>query len=80
MPFSGSSPLPKVSYNEKTSSVSPAIKNVQAGLLRRLPPAEGIADVDMHILWNREQHMSRAETVFIEGLVACDSGQANQAS
>ena len=38
------------------------------GLLWRLPPDEGIADVDIHLLWNREQKMSRAETVFIERL------------
>ena len=38
------------------------------GLLWRLPPHEGIADVDIHLLWNREQKMSRAESVFIESL------------
>ena len=48
--------------------------DVQAGLLWRLPPAEGIADVDIHILWNREQHMSQAETIFIENLVTCGQG------
>ena len=40
----------------------------QKGLLWRLPPHEGVADVDIHLLWNREQKMSRAETVFIERL------------
>ena len=40
--------------------------DVDAGLLWRLPPHEGIADVDIHLLWNREQRMSRAETVFLE--------------
>lgn len=40
----------------------------QKGLLWRLPPHEGVADVDIHLLWNREQKMSRAETVFIEQL------------
>lgn len=40
----------------------------QKGLLWRLPPHEGAADVDIHLLWNREQKMSRAETVFIERL------------
>lgn len=28
----------------------------------------GLADVGIHLLWNREQKMSRAETVFIESL------------
>jgi DNA-binding transcriptional LysR family regulator len=37
-------------------------------LLWRLPPHEGIADVDIHLLWNREQRMSRAETIFLESL------------
>ncbi len=40
----------------------------QKGLLWRLPPHDGVADVDIHLLWNREQKMSRAETVFIEQL------------
>ncbi|MNF07546.1 LysR substrate binding domain protein [compost metagenome] len=45
--------------------------DVQAGLLWRLPPHEGIADVDIHLLWNREQRLSRAERVFIEALQGC---------
>jgi DNA-binding transcriptional LysR family regulator len=43
-------------------------QDVQNGLLWRLPPDDGIADVDIHLLWNREQKMSRAEAVFIEQL------------
>lgn len=42
--------------------------DVAAGLLWKLHPLEGIADVDIHLLWNREQRFSRAEQVFIEGL------------
>jgi DNA-binding transcriptional LysR family regulator len=42
--------------------------DVDAGLLWRLPPHEGIADVDIHLLWNREQRMSRAEAIFLECL------------
>ena len=42
--------------------------DVTAGLLWKLPPHEGIADVDIHLLWNRDQRMSRAESVFIEAL------------
>ncbi|MGH8408350.1 MAG: substrate-binding domain-containing protein, partial [Pseudomonas sp.] len=45
-------------------------EDVKHGLLWRLPPDEGITDVDIHLLWNREQKMSRAETVFIESLSA----------
>ena len=45
-------------------------EDVKNGLLWRLPPDEGITDVDIHLLWNREQKMSRAETVFIESLSA----------
>lgn len=36
------------------------------GLIWRLPPAEGVVDVDVFLMWNREQRMSRAETVFLE--------------
>ena len=44
----------------------------EAFLQIRVPPLllphEGIADVDIHWLWNREQRMSRAETIFFESL------------
>lgn len=46
------------------------VDDVEQGLLWRVPPLDGVADVDIHLLWNREQRMSRAETVFIEGLAA----------
>lgn len=36
------------------------------GLIWRLPPAEGVVDVDVFLMWNREQRMSRAETVFVQ--------------
>ncbi|WP_437883892.1 LysR family transcriptional regulator [Pseudomonas sp. LRF_L74] len=36
------------------------------GLIWRLPPAEGVVDVDVFLMWNREQRMNRAESVFIE--------------
>ena len=45
--------------------------DVAAGLLWKLPPQEGIADVDIHLLWNREQRLSRAEEVFIQALQQC---------
>ncbi|MOA08624.1 hypothetical protein D3C78_1284070 [compost metagenome] len=36
------------------------------GMLWRLPPRDGVSDVDIHLLWNREQKMTHAETVFLE--------------
>ncbi|OYU09307.1 MAG: LysR family transcriptional regulator [Pseudomonas sp. PGPPP1] len=36
------------------------------GTLWRLPPSGGVTDVDIHLLWNREQRMTHAETVFLE--------------
>jgi hypothetical protein len=41
-------------------------KDLAQGLLWRLPPAEGIVDVDLLLLWNREQKMTVAESVFLE--------------
>ncbi|MCY1290541.1 LysR substrate binding domain protein [compost metagenome] len=41
-------------------------KDIEEGLLWRLPPAEGIVDVDIFLLWNREQKMTIAESVFLE--------------
>jgi len=46
------------------------VEDVANGLLWRVPPLDGVADVDIHLLWNREQRMSRAENVFIESLAA----------
>jgi DNA-binding transcriptional LysR family regulator len=40
--------------------------DVEEGLLWRLPPAEGIVDVNIYLLWNREQKMTAAERVFLE--------------
>jgi DNA-binding transcriptional LysR family regulator len=40
------------------------------GLIWRLPPAEGVVDVDVFLMWNREQRMNRAETVFVESFRA----------
>lgn len=41
-------------------------EDVEKGLLWRLPPDEGIVDVNLHLLWNREQKMTVAEAVFLE--------------
>ena len=40
--------------------------DVQAGEVWRLPPAEGVIDVNVYLLWNREQKLTRAESVFLE--------------
>ncbi|ROM90907.1 LysR family transcriptional regulator [Pseudomonas brassicacearum] len=41
-------------------------RDVEQGLLWRLPPDEGVVDLDIRLLWNREQKMTPAETVFLE--------------
>ncbi|MNH39937.1 hypothetical protein D3C79_1011760 [compost metagenome] len=46
-------------------------EDLEKGLLWRLPPYEGIVDVDLHLLWNREQRMTMAETVFLESFQHC---------
>ncbi|MCU1752888.1 LysR family transcriptional regulator [Pseudomonas sp. 6D_7.1_Bac1] len=43
-------------------------RDVEQGLLWRLPPEEGVADLDIRLLWNREQKMTQAETVFLESI------------
>lgn len=40
--------------------------DVARGELWRLPPMEGVADVDIHLLWHREQKMNQAESVLLE--------------
>jgi DNA-binding transcriptional LysR family regulator len=40
------------------------------GLIWRLPPADGVVDVDVFLMWNREQRMNPAETVFLESFKA----------
>ncbi|WP_287879432.1 LysR family transcriptional regulator [Aquitalea sp.] len=45
-----------------------AARDVEQGELWRLPPANGIADLDIYLLWNREQKLGSAESVFLEGL------------
>lgn len=49
------------------------------GLIWRLPPAEGVVDVDVFLMWNREQRLTRAETVFLEAFQrAIDLGTLTQ--
>ena len=40
-------------------------KDVQAGEVWRLPPAEGVIDVNVYLLWNRDQKRTHAEAVFL---------------
>ncbi|MGE8313527.1 MAG: substrate-binding domain-containing protein, partial [Pseudomonas protegens] len=42
--------------------------DVLANELWRLPPWDGVIDVDIHLLWNREQRMSRAEVLFLQSI------------
>ena len=41
-------------------------KGLQAGEWWRLPPAEGGIDVNVYLLWNRDQKRTHAEAVFLE--------------
>ena len=41
-------------------------RDVEQGLLWRLPPEDGVVDFDIELLWNREQKMTQAETVFLD--------------
>ena len=45
-------------------------REVDVGTLRRLPPEDGLADVDIHLLWNSERPMRPAEAVFRDELLA----------
>lgn len=40
--------------------------DVQAEEVWRLPPWEGVIDVNVYLLWHREQKMTQAESVFLE--------------
>lgn len=43
-----------------------AEREVRDGLLWPLPPAEGVAPVDLHLLWNPAAKLNRAERAFLE--------------
>jgi DNA-binding transcriptional LysR family regulator len=45
-------------------------REVETGLLRKLPPEDGLADVDIHLLWNSERPLRTAEAVFRDELLA----------
>jgi DNA-binding transcriptional LysR family regulator len=39
--------------------------------LWRLPPEDGLADVDIHLLWHRERKMNAAEVAFFDAMERC---------
>ncbi len=39
--------------------------------LWRLPPEEGLADVDIHLLWHRERKLNAAEVAFFDAMERC---------
>ncbi|BDM22287.1 MULTISPECIES: LysR family transcriptional regulator [Pseudomonas] len=40
--------------------------HLQANELWRLPPWDGVIDVNVYLLWNREQKLTQAESIFLE--------------
>ncbi|HZZ02705.1 LysR family transcriptional regulator [Paraburkholderia sp.] len=42
------------------------LQDISEGRLWRLPPSEGVADIDLHLLWSPEKLMSSAESTFLE--------------
>lgn len=44
--------------------------DVRSGRFQRLPPDQGVADVDVHLLWSPNRKLSVAETEFIAALHA----------
>ncbi|GAB3679598.1 LysR family transcriptional regulator [Salinisphaera aquimarina] len=49
-------------------------KEIENGMLRKLPPPDGLADVDIHLLWNSDRPMRAAEAVFRDELLAAFEG------
>ncbi len=50
---------------------------LRAGRLWRLPPEEGVGAVDINLLWNLEQRLTKAESVFLQRLrEASSDGQS----
>jgi DNA-binding transcriptional LysR family regulator len=47
-----------------------AAQDVADGHLWPLPPAEGIAPIDVHIVWNPQGKFNRAEQAFLDTLLA----------
>jgi DNA-binding transcriptional LysR family regulator len=43
-------------------------EDVALGRFQRLPPDEGVADLDIHLLWSADRKFSAAETAFLDAL------------
>jgi DNA-binding transcriptional LysR family regulator len=50
--------------------------DIAQGRLQRLPPDEGVADLDIYMLWSLDRKLSAAEAAFIDALNAFIDGQA----
>jgi DNA-binding transcriptional LysR family regulator len=56
-------------------------EDIDQGRFRRLPPEEGVADVDVHFLWSQDRKFSAAESAFIDALHAfIDQHEAREAA
>jgi len=42
--------------------------DVAEGRLQKLPPENGVADVDVHLLWSSDRRFSAAESAFLSAL------------
>jgi DNA-binding transcriptional LysR family regulator len=47
-----------------------AARDVADGELWELPSCEGVAPVDMHLIWNQQSQLNRVEIAFHEALLA----------
>lgn len=55
-----------------------AAQDVAAGHLWPLPPDEGIAPIDVHIVWNPQGRFNRAEQAFLDEILAQVTGLARE--
>jgi len=49
--------------------------DIVQGRLQRLPPDEGVADLDIYMLWSQDRKLSAAEAAFIDALNVFIDGQ-----
>jgi DNA-binding transcriptional LysR family regulator len=54
--------------------------DIAQGRLRRLPPEEGVADVDLYFLWSQDRKFSAAEAAFMNALHAFIDAQDTEAA
>lgn len=52
-------------------------RGVLEGTLWRLPPDDSVCEIDIHVLWNLEQRLTMAETVFLQGMKALNDEQVS---